>query len=95
MTPPIALTDSELHELRQIAETIPWDLRPDFLERVAAKLQGQDIGDGVVHRVCRAVSLACIRVPRLSPIGNRRNRPAAAENAANFFRRARGRRKKA
>src|SRR5262249_43083264 len=31
-------------------------------------------------------TLARIRVPRLSPIGNRRNRPAAAENAANFFR---------
>src|SRR5262249_26503275 len=32
------------------------------------------------------LALARIRVPRLSPIGNRRNRPAAAENAANFFR---------
>src|SRR5262249_36254974 len=41
----------------------------------------------------RSLALACIRVPRLSPIGNRRNRPAATENAANFFRsstRARG-----
>ena len=32
------------------------------------------------------LALARIRVPRLSPIGNRRNRPAAGENAANFFR---------
>ena len=32
------------------------------------------------------LALARIRVPRLSPIGNRRNRPAAAKNAANFFR---------
>src|SRR5262249_27541773 len=45
-------------------------------------------------RVCKAwarvtgrlLALARIRVPRLSPIGNRRNRPAAAKNAANFFR---------
>src|SRR5262249_37804697 len=35
---------------------------------------------------------ARVRLQRLSPIGNCRNRPAAAENAANFFRRARGRR---
>src|SRR5262249_51527471 len=31
-------------------------------------------------------TLARVRLQRLSPIGNRRNRPAAAENAANFFR---------
>src|SRR5262249_57186765 len=30
--------------------------------------------------------LARVRLQRLSPIGNCRNRPAAAENAANFFR---------
>jgi hypothetical protein len=53
---PIALTDSELHELRQIAETIPWDLRPDFLERVAAKLRGQEIGSGVIYRVAHTVA---------------------------------------
>jgi len=52
----IALTDSELHELRQIGETIPWDLRPDFLERVAAKLRGQEIGAGVIYRVAHTVA---------------------------------------
>src|SRR5262249_34844094 len=30
-------------------------------------------------------TLARVRLQRLSPIGNCRNRPAAAENAANFF----------
>jgi hypothetical protein len=54
--PPIALTDSELRELRQIAETIPWDLRPSFLERVAAKLRGQETGDGLVYRVAYEVA---------------------------------------
>jgi hypothetical protein len=53
---PIALTDSELRELRQIAETIPWDLRPSFLERVAAKLRGQETGDGLVYRVAHEVA---------------------------------------
>src|SRR5262249_6343139 len=31
-------------------------------------------------------TLARVRLQRLSPIGNRRNRPAAAKNAADFFR---------
>ena len=31
------------------------------------------------------LTLARVRLQRLSPIGNGRNRPAAAENAANFF----------
>src|SRR6516165_11758769 len=35
-------------------------------------------------------TLARVRLQRLSPIGNRRNRPAAAENAANFFQRRAG-----
>src|SRR5262249_30802827 len=33
-----------------------------------------------------AKALARVPLQRLSPIGNRRNRPARAENAANFFR---------
>src|SRR6516225_5215540 len=32
------------------------------------------------------ITLARVRLQRLSPIGNCRNPPAAAENAANFFR---------
>jgi hypothetical protein len=30
---------------------VPFDQRPVYLERVAMKLRGQDIGDGLVHRV--------------------------------------------
>jgi hypothetical protein len=29
---------------------VPYDLRPAFLERVAAELRGKDLGDGLVHR---------------------------------------------
>jgi len=31
-------------------------LQPDFLERVAAKLRGQEIGAGVIYRVAHAVA---------------------------------------
>jgi len=53
---PIKLTDRQMDELRQAAETIPWDLRANFLERVAARLHGQDLGDGLVHRVAREIA---------------------------------------
>ena len=49
--PPIALSDSQLRELMQAAQLVPLDLRNVFLERVAARLRGKDLGDGLVHRV--------------------------------------------
>lgn len=53
---PIALTDAQLREVQQAAAIVPRDLRPAFLEAVASKLRGQDLGDGVVHRVAHAVA---------------------------------------
>jgi len=35
----------------QAASTIPFELRDGYLTRVAAKLRGQDLGDGTVYRV--------------------------------------------
>jgi hypothetical protein len=52
----IALTDAQMAELKAAAETIPWDLRPNFLEQVAARLRGQDLGDGLVHRIAFEVA---------------------------------------
>jgi len=55
---PIALTDTQLRELMQAANMVPWDLRDAFLERVAAEIRGREIlGDGTVHRV--ACEVAC------------------------------------
>jgi hypothetical protein len=53
---PIALTDRQMAELRQAAETVPYELRERYLERVAARLRGQDLGDGVIHRVAFEVA---------------------------------------
>jgi hypothetical protein len=55
---PIRLTDSELQEVLQAARTIPFDLRQAFLERLAAELRGQPLGDGLVHRVAYNVARA-------------------------------------
>jgi len=40
-----------MRELMQAASTIPFELRDGYLTRVAAKLRGQDLGDGTVYRV--------------------------------------------
>jgi hypothetical protein len=66
---PIALTDSELRELRQIAETIPWELRQNFLEQVAARLKGQEMGDGTIHRVVHEVAREMIWAAGRSAMG--------------------------
>ena len=48
---PIALTNSELQEVLQAARLVPHDLRQAYLEQVAVKLRGKDLGPGLVHRV--------------------------------------------
>jgi len=48
---PIALTDSELHEVMQAARLVPFDLRQAFLEQLVIELRGKDLGDGLIHRV--------------------------------------------
>ena len=53
---PIALTDSELHEVRQAAQMVPYDLRQVFLERLALELRDKDLGAGLVHRIAFEVA---------------------------------------
>jgi hypothetical protein len=57
MTVPIALTDAQLREIQTIALGVPYDLRGAYLQGVADVLRDKGpLGDGVVHRVCRAVA---------------------------------------
>lgn len=53
---PIRLSDAELRELMQAAQTVPYDLRRTFLERVAAALRDKDLGDGLVHRIAHQIA---------------------------------------
>jgi hypothetical protein len=48
--PPLALTDSQLRDVSDIARVLPPWRRGEFLEQLAARLRGQEIGDGNVHR---------------------------------------------
>jgi hypothetical protein len=58
--PPIALTDSQLQEVLQAARMVPLDLRQAFLEQLAVELRGQELGDGLVHRVAFEVARTII-----------------------------------
>jgi len=45
-----------MHEIQQAGQLVPYNLRSVFLERVAAELRSQDLGDGLVHRVAYDVA---------------------------------------
>src|SRR5262249_38706063 len=53
---PIALTDSELREVQQAAQMVPYERRQAFLERLASELRGKVLGDGLVHKLAYAVA---------------------------------------
>ena len=55
---PIRLSDIQLRAVQAAAETVPYDLRQAYLERVADELRGRDLNgaDGLVHRVAREVA---------------------------------------
>jgi hypothetical protein len=49
--PPLSLSDAQMDAMRAAGPLQP-DQRDVFLERVAARLRGREIGDGVIGRVC-------------------------------------------
>jgi hypothetical protein len=53
---PVKLTDSQLREIQFAAQTVPYDLRSRFLEKVMSELRGKDLGDGLVHRTAYEVA---------------------------------------
>jgi hypothetical protein len=53
---PVALTDTQLREIKLAAQMVPYDLRAAYLEKVMTELRGKDLGDGLVHRVAYEVA---------------------------------------
>jgi hypothetical protein len=49
---PIQLTDAQLATVTRAAAPLARPDRGPFLEAVAAALQGRELGDGLVSRVC-------------------------------------------
>jgi hypothetical protein len=67
--PPIALTDSELEAVYRAAGPIPPAVRGAFLEEVAQRLAGREVGDGLVYRVVMEVQRKFWSPPDLSRAG--------------------------
>jgi hypothetical protein len=53
--PPVALTDDQLDAVMRAAQPLAVGDRDAFLQAVAARLQGHELGDGEVGRAIREV----------------------------------------
>jgi hypothetical protein len=60
---PLALTDDPLLIIQQHAEPLHPKDRGDYLQRVAALLEGHEVGDGLVSRCARAAQREFVRPP--------------------------------
>jgi hypothetical protein len=69
----LRLTDAQLRDVEDIARLVPPPRRGEFLETLAARLSGEEIGDGVVHRVGAQIAREMRVVPAVPP--GRRLRP--------------------
>ena len=67
--PPLSLSDSQLDTVLRAATPLPPDRRSAFLNTVAESLNGHEIGDGVVARVCAEQQKRYFDVPDLSGRG--------------------------
>jgi len=67
MTGPIALTDAQLAAIADLSQLIPPWRRGEYLEALALRLRGVEIGDGNLHTIAAATMrevLARARLPR-------------------------------
>ena len=54
MPTPLALSDSQITSVMQLAAPLSPHQRSRFLEMLAARLNGRrELGDGAIHRLCR------------------------------------------
>jgi hypothetical protein len=77
-TPPLRLTDSELVSIIALTTPLAPYLRDQFLQALAAVLQGRELGPGSVHRAARELQRRFLanppEVPRNAPRWSSRRR---------------------
>jgi hypothetical protein len=64
-TAPLRLTDEQLNIVMRAAEPLASADRGSFLEAVAGELQGQELGDGIVARICAKLQKRWFTPPTL------------------------------
>ena len=62
---PIALTDEQLASVMRAAQPLPVHARDSFLQEVAERLQGRELGGGSVARAIREVLPKFFDAPQL------------------------------
>jgi hypothetical protein len=62
---PISLTDEQLQTIMNCAEPLHPTDRGRFLEAVAARLRGCEIGDGAVSLACREIARMYFKPPAI------------------------------
>jgi hypothetical protein len=67
MPTPLSFSPEEMDLLLSLAAPIDQRLRPEFLAAVAAAIEGQASGPGLVHQVGRRVQREFWTPPQLSP----------------------------
>ena len=72
MPAPLAFSDEQIDAILRAATPLAPGDRTAFLEEVAAKLNGQPLGDGIVFRTIRETQLRYLDPPA-SPRGPRSN----------------------
>jgi hypothetical protein len=65
MSTPVALNDAQLAMITAAAKVLHASDRTPFLEAVAARLHGVELGDGGVARIVREVQRTFFRAPQL------------------------------
>ena len=70
---PLQLNDDEMNVLMSLAGPIDQQRRPQFLQEVAqeleAKRQAGEVGEGLVHRLARAIQRKYFDPPQLPNAG--------------------------
>jgi hypothetical protein len=71
MPTPLQLNDEEMNVLLSLAQPIEQRRRPQFLQEVAAELEAKrqvgEVGEGLVHRLARAIQRKYWDPPQISP----------------------------
>jgi hypothetical protein len=67
MPTPLSFSPEEMDLLLSLAAPIDQRLRPEFLAAVAAAIEGQASGPGLVHQTARRIQREFWTPPQLSP----------------------------
>ena len=64
---PVALTDRQLEEIKDLARLVPPWHRDEYFRELASRLREVEVGDGAVHRIAARCLRDVLARPRMTP----------------------------